>query len=312
MPALDSLFLRTAPPHAPPNSSLNRGDVVEVQGPASSGKTWLIDQMVMSCVLPYELLEEPSSLMSPTIGGWNKSAIVFDTQGRWNVNRLAKMLRSRLRKGGLSPETADVIVGDSLRRVHIFRPKSSSSLAATIFRLPHYHATQMPNEEIGLLAIDSISTFYWEDKYESEQQRAYGLGFHDSINNLSKVLFALQEFRLSHGPVIAFTNWALVPNNPNVQKSIHDGEQQSTGPAYKQHLLPFPAPFEDPPRQPANANLMPPVTHQITLSPASRQPGSALPLESQGVRERRRTVGGVLRAGGAVESTFKVALEEEL
>lgn len=309
VPALDSLFLRAAPPHAPPNSSLNRGDVVEIQGPAASGKTWLVYQMVMSCILPYKLPEEPSST-SPFIGGWNRSVIILDTQGRWSANQLAKMLRSRLQKAKLQPDAVNAAIEKSLQKVHIFRANSSASLAATIFRLPHYYTSQMPDEEIGLLAIDNISTYYWEDRHEAEQQRASGMGPRDAVNNLSKILFALQEFRLSHGPVIVFTNWALV-HNSNAQKERHDREQHSTGLEYKQHLLPFPAPFDDPPRQPLKAHLMPPITHQISVFPASQSPGSANFSDSQNInRNRRRTVSGVLRAEGAVEFPFEVALEE--
>ena len=56
-----------------------------------------------------------------------------------------------------------------LESLHIFRPTSSLQLAITLIHLPRYHATdsRLRDKEIGLLAIDSLSAFYWREDRKS-------------------------------------------------------------------------------------------------------------------------------------------------
>ncbi|KAL5495189.1 hypothetical protein ACEPAI_652 [Sanghuangporus weigelae] len=307
LPGLDVQLLSTTNIHASPSSSLNRGDVLEIQGPAASGKTHLVYRLTMQCILPEKVFHSKEHIPSEVeIGGWEKSAIVMDTDGRWSAHRLKLLLIRRLEKvlpSGHS-ELQQLIqdtVAQSLQRLHVFRIRSSASLAATLFHLPLYHSQRMIDEEIGLLSIDSISSFYWIDRYYLEQQRQGSSDRKDSANPLGRILMALQEFRLSHGPVIVLTNWGLTPVS---KPSDANDEGVTPTPFYRQHLHPFPAPFEIPSRILPNAHLMPPITHHITLtlpsidqiplSATSLQ--EALELTEQGsVGIRRRNIVGILR-----------------
>ncbi|OCB85682.1 hypothetical protein A7U60_g7333 [Sanghuangporus baumii] len=261
----------------------------------------------MQCILPEKVfLSKEHTPSEVEIGGWEKSAIIVDTDGRWTAHRLKLLLIRRLEKAlpsgqpGLQQLIQDTVV-QSLQRLHIFRIRSSASLAATLFHLPLYHSQRMTDEEIGLLSIDSISSFYWIDRYYLEQQRQGSSDRKDSANPLGRVLMALQEIRLSHGPVIVLTNWGLTPVS---KASGADNEAATPSPFYRQHLHPFPAPFEIPSRILPNAHLMPPITHHITLTPFSidRIPLSvtnlqeALELTERGsVGIRRRDIMGILR-----------------
>ena len=270
--------------------------------------------MAMGCILPYEVPGASGSSASIIVGGWDKAAVILDTQGRWRIQRLAELLRKRLRRANVVNASIDALVTNALRRVHVFRPESSASLAATLYRLSHYHSAHMPNEEVGLVGIDSVSAFYWVDRYEAEQQRLITSGSYESVNCLSHILFALQEFRLSHGPVIALTNWSLALNSSNVPKDRKENvEHSEPRPLYRQHLSPFPAPFENPPRQLPNAHLMPPITHHITLDPPTTIDEAGSFTDCDGNRTRaqgyRRMITGTLRSGKAPESTFRIALE---
>ncbi|KAI5124624.1 hypothetical protein M0805_004234 [Coniferiporia weirii] len=279
--SLDAHLLFSTPQHASPTSALNRGDVIEIQGPAASGKTQLVYHLTMKCVLPQEITLVPvdGSVHQPykvDVGGWCKAAAIINTDGRWNIQRLKSFLTRYLDR--LLPTSHEEfrpslqeLVAESLQRVHVFCPVSSASLAATLLRLPAYHAECMPSLEIALLAVDSISAFYWLDRYALEQRRQSAIERKDVPSPLGRVLVALQEFRLSHGPVIVLTNWGLAPlyndstgTNPVVSQTNSTGPVQT--PFYRQHLHPFPAPFEVPPRILPSAHIFPPITHHITLS----------------------------------------------
>ncbi|EJD03889.1 uncharacterized protein FOMMEDRAFT_167197 [Fomitiporia mediterranea MF3/22] len=270
LPGLDIHLITGTNTGASPSSSLNRGDVIEIQGPAASGKTRLTYHFVIQCILPRQYHLPPGNVHTELdVGGWEKVAIIMDTDGRWNVQRLISLLIQRVEKSLLDDqiETRPIvseIVSKSMQRLHIFRPKTSASLAATLFRLPSYHAEHLPTQEIALLVIDSISTFYWIDRYSVEQR--HGASDRKDIPNpLSRVLIALQEFRLSHSPVILLTNWGLSPASKSSVHGRLDEPSAVPSPFYRQHLHPFPAPFENPPRILPNAHLLPPITHHITL-----------------------------------------------
>ncbi|THH07618.1 hypothetical protein EW145_g3252 [Phellinidium pouzarii] len=313
LPGLDAHLLFSTPHHSSATSSLNRGDFIEIQGPAASGKTQLVYHLTMKCILPQEVILTfvDDSMHLPhkvDAGGWCKAAVIIDTDGRWNVQRLKCLLVKHLEKaiipisnGEFHPSLQELVI-QSLKRVHMFRPTSSVSLAATILRLPAYHTEHMPSLEIALLVIDSISSFYWLDRYAFEQQRySASNNKKDGVSPLNRILVALQDFRLSHGPVIALTNWGLTPVS-NTSVSANPGVSQVDSaasvptPFYRQHLHPFPAPFEVPPRILPNPRLFPPITHHITLpSP------QALDIPSGGTADLKEARAFETRSPAAVD-----------
>lgn len=286
---MDEQLILWSAEHPSLASPLNRGDVIEVQGPPASGKTQLTYHLVMNCVLPRELLltavdgRDSDSVMHQRIeiGGWERGAVVLDCDGRWNVARLKQMLFSRFLdahqklKGSQLVSSVEELVEGCLKRVHIFKPKSTTSMACTILHLPTYHALCMPTLEIALLVIDSVSAFYWQDRLLVEQQRNVAEK-KDASYPMNRFLTALQDFRLTYGTAILMTNWGLSPLSkqatvwmtqqlPNSTATL-EAQQDAPSPFYRQHLHPFPAPFEFPARVQVNAHLYPPITHHITLS----------------------------------------------
>ncbi|KIJ68333.1 hypothetical protein HYDPIDRAFT_24622 [Hydnomerulius pinastri MD-312] len=217
--------------------ALNRGDVIEIQGPASSGKTHFLYHIVLNCVMP----ESDQNAPPVELGGRGMSAVVYDTDLSFNAQRLRHLLLTRITH--LLPHSdedeKEEIVQQSLRRLHIFRPTSLLQLATSIKHLKSYHISHMPDDEIGVLAIDSISTFYWAERFSAEQLRNVAPGRARSrteasfVPPLYHVLTAIQSIRHSHGPLVVLTNWAL-----------NSVAQDSTAPhsttLYKQHLHPFP------------------------------------------------------------------------
>ncbi|KAI0051722.1 hypothetical protein FA95DRAFT_1455808, partial [Auriscalpium vulgare] len=246
-----------------PLTTLSRGDLVEIQGPPSSGKTHLLCHLVGTCVLP------------TSVGGWNKAAILFDVDGTLDVVRIRHLLHTRILRA--RPPTTDddrnagqssKLLSQALRNFRIFRPSSSLQLAATLSNLQTYHAEDMPSSELALLAIDSMSAFYWTDRFAAEDRRAPPPGISKSStpssaqNALHVILEALQRIRTSHGPVIALTNWGLSPQ--------HSHGAAAGLPAYKRHLHPFPTLIAPNTPDPSpRLDIYPPLTHHITLYPPS-------------------------------------------
>lgn len=219
--------------------------MIEIQGEPASGKTHLLYYLAGTCLLP-------SELNSVSLGGWDKAVVVFDTDGTFDPKRLLDLLISRLKRA--LPEDAELdleITRQKLaKKIHIFRPSSTIQLATTLSNLPAYHEKHLPNDEIGLLIIDSVSTFYWQDRFASEQFRTPVSHPAQSSNALANhplqhVLSLLQRFRISHGPVILLSNWGLFGNRSVGLSSPGIPASTAVEPTvfFRQHLQPFPNPF---------------------------------------------------------------------
>ena len=242
IPALDAHFTAHNARRTEHEWPLDRGDVIEVQGPAASGKTHLLYHFILTCIIPPRCGDRD-------LGGWGKAAILIDTDGNFNAHRFHEVLVSRLnRLLGLQNAEEDsglvqTYATDCLERFVVFRPTSSVQLAITILDLPRHHRSdaRLKDFEIGLLAIDSMSAFYWRDRFALEQLRNVAdssLDVGSAPNLLHYVVDALHQFRRSHRPVILMTNWGLNP----LSKVADSGG--ATKPFYRQHLHPFPAPFD--------------------------------------------------------------------
>ena len=317
IPGLDARF----PSAAEASSSLKRGDVIEIQGPASSGKTHLLYDLIGTCILP--------GGNSPNGGGgWDKVAILFDSDGCFDIRRLAQLLRARLGLRRMSshpsplsesPDGVTDTLARILRKVHIFRPSSSLQLAASIANLSAYHAAQLPTCEIGLVAVDSMSAFYWQDRLHAEETRpqadARGLD-----TPLSHILSGLQKFRISHGPVTVLTNWGLdlaSSSSPDPSTKFH---------FYKQHLHHYPTLLHLNVNTDASsvsvshASTHPhlPITHHITLNPWPNLHRTRLAADSTEQQTDHRCIpltegcdiiGVVKTAGSNVVGAFNVSVK---
>ncbi|KAI1793884.1 hypothetical protein LXA43DRAFT_998789 [Ganoderma leucocontextum] len=244
IPALDTHLSSVNANRTSHQWPLNRGDIIEVQGPAASGKTHFLYHILATCLMP-------SHSQGKYLGGWGKAAILFDTDGKFDISRLHELLVSRFTRRlrqeephyASLPVELEELATRCLESLHIFRPTSSAQLAVTLIHLPKYHVTnpRLQDTEIGLLAVDSLSAFYWRDRYSLEQTRDAADGSsHAALppNPLHHVVKALQAFRSSHRPVILLSNWGL---NLFPKPSTSD---EPESPFYRQHLHPFPAPFE--------------------------------------------------------------------
>ncbi|PIL31628.1 hypothetical protein GSI_06330 [Ganoderma sinense ZZ0214-1] len=244
IPALDTHLSSVNAHRTSHKWPLNRGDVIEVQGPAASGKTHFLYHMLATCLMP-------SQHHGKHLGGWGKAAILFDVDGNFDISRLHELLVSRLTRllsqeeshAAMLSVECDEVATQCLESLHIFRPTSSAQLAVTLLHLPNYHAMdpRLQDAEIGLLVVDSLSAFYWRDRYSLEQIRdAADSSSHAALppNLLHHVVKAIQALRSSHRPVTLLSNWGLNAF------SKPPGSDEPEFPFYRQHLHPFPVPFE--------------------------------------------------------------------
>ncbi|KAG5734951.1 DNA repair protein XRCC2, partial [Termitomyces sp. T112] len=220
---LAQVYSEQATPNGPHilGSSLGRGDIVEIQGGPSSGKTHLLFHLIIDCILPSQH------------AGWADVAVVFDMDHSFNIIRLNHLLLSRLtRAGGLNASAAESVAQQSLKRLLIFKPSSTLELAATLSHLARHHSSQFSRQNIGIVAIDSVSSRYWPDRFVAEQMRS-SLTSHiqpgsKHVTSLHHMLLALESFSRTHRPLIIMTNWGLHSLN------------NSAPSFYRQHLQPFP------------------------------------------------------------------------
>lgn len=241
-------------------SSFEWGSVIEIQGSPASGKTHFLYYLIATCVLPAEH------------GGWEKAAVLCDTDATFDPLRLRQVLVERLRpRNSQAALLSDTVLRPVLQRIHVFRPSSPNQLAMTLAHLPNYHSSRLPNDEIGILAIDSLSAFHWSDRFTVEQLRATSDGSTSVTSPLRNVLKAIRRFRDSHRPIILLTNWGLtaIPHTP----------------FFDQHLRSFPSPFADTPPQAMEPIL--PLTHHITLARRTAvRLGEGIALEEAAEQER--------------------------
>ncbi|KAK7058867.1 hypothetical protein VNI00_001491 [Paramarasmius palmivorus] len=295
-----------------PGLVLSPGHVLEIQGASASGKTHLIYALLMACIMPVTYGDPPIAL-----GGWSKAAIIFDTDHSFDLKRFKELLTIRLAlllQSDHSSQSLQPLIDRCLALVHILRPTSSVQLASGLLHLPSYHTTHLPNDEIGIVAIDSISAFYWQDRFHVEQIRLAGKQEQATHRHpLRHVLVALQRFRDSHKPLMVLANWGLTPAS-----TTSHSNSPSNAAFYKQHLHPFPSPFAEN-GDPVGATIadlpderLLPVTHHITLlsTPAlqSRQGSEQVLASSEdeddlGTRERGRVVRGSIRIPRVPEIT---------
>lgn len=84
----------------------------------------------------------PTEFLGSIIDGWDKAAVVYDTDGTFDIRRLHKLMVSRVALV-LPQDSAESLALAALKRVHVFRPTSSMQLATSLTSFPDYDATSL-------------------------------------------------------------------------------------------------------------------------------------------------------------------------
>ncbi|KAH7439261.1 hypothetical protein KP509_04G052700 [Ceratopteris richardii] len=170
-----SLLTRVLSRRTPPFTSLpplhrfplHAGHVLEIAGPSNSGKSALLLQAAISCILP-----KKSDGIS--YGGSEGSVMMLDLDCRFDMLQFVEALQLQInetferQKGPSSSSTTsecDRIFESCLKRFFYIPCRNSFQFLAVLKTL---HAKIKRLNEMGmrpqLLMIDSINAFYWIDR----------------------------------------------------------------------------------------------------------------------------------------------------
>lgn len=261
-------------------SSLNHGDLFEIQGPSGSGKTQLALFLVMTSILPDKVKFRlgdlaPQSTTYPNAGveeldlGGKSQTVVFvhPSTHPSPVLRLAKLITTHVRNclpppnAGMTEqiqsELARRIVKRSLSRLTVFQvpinhasflPSDTQSpyatLAATLASIQSH--IRRINQELALLVVDGIGDGFWQARWQREQRikekkpRATPAGIRSSENA------SMDDVVGGIDKIRRELGCAVVVTNQAIWKPL--AEEKNQGPAsqyWSQHLPPpYPSPFE--------------------------------------------------------------------
>lgn len=173
------------------------------------GKTHLLYQLVAMAVIPTNL------------NGRQAAVVVLDTDGHFEVKRLAQHIRqvvvTHVKEDGVNDDDLDKIKLDCLKHVHVFHPQSLKSTITTLNSLPSYlfdakkhHSFDRP---IGLIALDSASAFYWQARSDAEDS-AFQVDLGNTAPSNTSTQYAQLAAALKNATRIlaapaVFTSWDL-------------------------------------------------------------------------------------------------------
>lgn len=134
---------------------------VEITGKLSSGKTLLLMQLVAKCLLPpvYDGIQ---------IEGLDVAVLLINTDHHFRVSKLVHLMHCIVAKACRSQEILcsgsairELLIVPCLKNLTVVNCYDNSQFKVTLATLDDI---LMNNPQIGLLAIDSISSFYWQER----------------------------------------------------------------------------------------------------------------------------------------------------
>ena len=163
------------------------------------------------------------------INGKGNAVVLLDLSGRFSVLRLHHVMRNHIfsscsdTASALPEQEISLLVSNSFNHLHIFHPQSSSSLLATLASLPSFLISSpsshfSANRPLGLLAINELSAFLWQDRLEADEEADLPASNHaEKANNAlfleryRNLISSLRHIQHLFSCTIVATNWGLSP-----------------------------------------------------------------------------------------------------
>ena len=195
--------------------------VIELTGSsACSGKTQLLYHLISLSLLP-------PKHQDVLIRGKGSAVVLCDLSSKFSVLRLHDIMHnhvlSAIEHSTISEIPIASLLSDSLTHLHIFRPHSTTSFLSTLSFLPKYLLGQPPshfstNRPLGLLIINNISTFLWQDRLDADEETDPSTS-KDPVKSGSNffsqryrtLVSTLREIQRTFSCVIVATNRGLAP-----------------------------------------------------------------------------------------------------
>ncbi|CAO1944267.1 unnamed protein product [Urochloa humidicola] len=159
---------------------LRPGNVVEIAGPSNSGKSHLLLMAAVQCILPKEW-------EGIYFGGLGKSVMYLDLDCRFDVLRLAQILRNRIVEGSAHLRNGkdvtkdefqcsfeNTLFSDCMQRFLYVRCYNSSEFTAALKTIQSQSRSEVLGVSIYFVMIDSIGAFYWIDRASQPVRESKG------------------------------------------------------------------------------------------------------------------------------------------
>ena len=170
--------MTTGIPFIDEHGALRAGQMLEVCGVGGSGKTEILMQAAVKCVMP-------RCRGGVDFGGCESSVLLIDLDGKFDTLRLLKILTARVKDAlarARPPKTEaefealnDAVYVECMSRFQILRCHSSLDFLKALTVVERLFAVQEANGSAScagtsgtkpnrLLLIDNIAAFYWLDR----------------------------------------------------------------------------------------------------------------------------------------------------
>lgn len=160
-----------------------------------AGKTETLYHLIIRCIMPVQN------------GGLEVGVVFIDTDYHFDMLRLVSALEGRLaedlKESDGSENEPEERVRSCLRRLSVVHCNSSVQLLLTLHYLENTFSSQ---PSVGLLVIDSISAFYWVDRFSGGESTVC------QEANLRKCTELLDRLRRNYGIVVFATTHAIMRN----------------------------------------------------------------------------------------------------
>lgn len=160
-----------------------------------TGKTETLYHLIIRCIMPVQN------------GGLEVGVVFIDTDYHFDMLRLVSALEGRLaedlKESDGSENEPEERVRLCLRRLSVVHCNSSVQLLLTLHYLENTFSSQ---PSVGLLVIDSISAFYWVDRFSGGESTVC------QEANLRKCTELLDRLRRNYGIVVFATTHAIMRN----------------------------------------------------------------------------------------------------
>ncbi|KAJ5480619.1 hypothetical protein N7530_006128 [Penicillium desertorum] len=163
--------------------------IVEISSSLSaSGKSQLLYYLTALAILPRKCGDI-------SVSGQEAAVVFIDTDDRFDAERLRTVARGIVQQqrglsearlgvqaqpGGMPDHHLESLLVSSLQHVHVFRPQSSSALLATVHTLDSYlfdlSRHRSSSRPLQMIAIDSATAFFWQDRLRDEVARTEEIG----------------------------------------------------------------------------------------------------------------------------------------
>ena len=176
---------------------LQAKQTVEIFGDPGSGKTLLLTQLIAICILP-------TVYKKISINGFDMNVLLINTDHHFQVSKLSQIMRNILKKSFANHENLEdlkmkEIIEKSLKNLLIIKCFDNNEFVCTLYSLPDVLNS---NSKIGIIALDGISAFYWQDREAGEKGVV-------SINSyVSNTLTQIQESTFQFNVKTIFTRQA--------------------------------------------------------------------------------------------------------